>query len=430
MRSQKYLLKKILVVLVFGGALAWTGHDIPKRRPVGVELRISPNLEQSPRFLDKGWVGAFVAASILSFGVQFPAFADELPTHALPDTDQGHSISSQHDESLSEHISEPTNSVIDEKSLATASHESPSNDSHDDAKLIASMDYSHEAISESHTTPSESHDAKLIASKDDSNEAMSESHTTPSESHTTPSESHDAKLIASKDHSDEAMSDSHTTPPEPESHITSSESDKPTFETSSAGVPHEEKLLAAAGPTTGNDPAPEMPKKSDMTSTHADDESHTTIKSIDVIEKTTSEEGTSSVGVPNEKKLLASSSSSSDHVPALELSESSDTSPTHADDESHITIESMDAIAKTTSEVMAEVNAMPSLPSPDHEASPKVSASIEKNNARDSSVFDASRKVIASNEADFVGSEERQLEEEEFIHHELSDAQIAWLRKH
>lgn len=31
---------------------------------------------------------------------------------------------------------------------------------------------------------------------------------------------------------------------------------------------------------------------------------------------------------------------------------------------------------------------------------------------------------------DFVGEDERELEEEEFVHHELSEAQIEWLRKH
>jgi hypothetical protein len=113
----------------------------------------------------------------------------------------------------------------------------------------------------------------------------------------------------------------------------------------------------------------------------------------------------------------------------------------------------IDEIAKSTSEVLAEVDTISSTkqdsPSSDEDDVWKHVAATDENEMKVSnkervptnaltSVSEASSAITDANasskssdiKGDFVGNDERELEEEEFVHHELSEAQIAWLRKH
>jgi hypothetical protein len=118
-----------------------------------------------------------------------------------------------------------------------------------------------------------------------------------------------------------------------------------------------------------------------------------------------------------------------------------------ADVGSSPSLEYIDGIAKATLQVMEELNAIPSTSVPDNEDPVKHGASTEERVAEGSTkeddttgevrstVSEASSSVAITPtetnvDGDFVGSEERKLEEEEYVHHELSKDQIEWLRKH
>jgi hypothetical protein len=118
-----------------------------------------------------------------------------------------------------------------------------------------------------------------------------------------------------------------------------------------------------------------------------------------------------------------------------------------ADVGSSPSLEYIDGIAKATLQVMEELNAIPSTSLPDSEDPVKHGASTEQRVGEGSTkeddttgevrstVSEASSSVAITPtetnvDGDFVGSEERKLEEEEYVHHELSKDQIEWLRKH
>jgi hypothetical protein len=136
-------------------------------------------------------------------------------------------------------------------------------------------------------------------------------------------------------------------------------------------------------------------------------------------------------------------STKDDHFPEL-------LSPPKADDQSSHRLESIDSIAKVATDVVAELDAMSSstqdIASMGDER--KLAESSDEAYIKDSGEENAHTKALASvAEAsspesaettqnkpsikdEFVGDKERELEEEEYVHHELSEAQIAWLRKH
>jgi hypothetical protein len=122
MLGQKLLLKRLhIVLLVLGGSCtdtaAWTGRDTRKCKGTTTQLCS----KQSLRFLEKGWIGTVIATSTLSFGLLFPAFADEPPI-MLQDADQTY-ISSVQDDRRLERTLEPAKNAIDGKSLDAASSE-------------------------------------------------------------------------------------------------------------------------------------------------------------------------------------------------------------------------------------------------------------------------------------------------------------------
>ena len=319
MRGQKILLKKRNVVLVLlGGAChsseAWTGLDIRQSTSAGCSSTVKPQPTRSLRFLEKGWVGAAIIASSLSFGLNFPAFADDLPI--LTDTEQAQ-ISPVPDQLGFERSNESTNRVIDGKSLAAVSNQG----SGDTKTSFLSTIYSE-------TTRQDS---------------------------------------------------------------------------SSAGLSRDKIILVNTGSQSGeehpNDSLEDMETPTDSAIASADD-----FHSVAPAQSRT-DEGSS---------------------PSLEY---------------------IDGIAKATLQVVEELDPIPSTSSSEREDTGKHGASTEQSIAEGSTKLNgmASETRLTLSEAsgrvditpsetdvndDFVGNDERKLEEEEYVHHELSKEQIEWLRKH
>ena len=320
MRGQKILLKKRNVVLVLlGGAChsseAWTGLDIRKSTSAGCSSTVQPRPTHSLRFLEKGWVGAAIIASSLSFGLNFPAFADDLPI--LTDTEQAQ-ISPIPDQLGFERSNESTNRVIDGKSLAAVSSQG-------------------------------------------SGDTMTSSLSTI--------------------HSETTRQDS----------------------SSAGGLSSDKIILVNTGSQSGeehpNDSLEDMETPPDSAIASADD-FHSAAPA-----QSRTDEGSS---------------------PSLEY---------------------IDGIAKATLQVVEELDTIPSTSSSEREDTGKHGASTEQSIAEGSTklngmasearltLSEASGRVdVTSSETDvnddFVGNDERKLEEEEYVHHELSKEQIEWLRKH